>query len=396
MGLTKSFSLYKTHNLISLLIPLPLASSLQQISTKTPPLPLSNPSSLASDSAALNTSSTINYLIESLGLSKEAAIATFSIYPTLKTSGNPISVIKFLRNSGFLDTHIDEIVSREPQILASDVQKTLKPKLRLFQELDLSGTELKDFITANPSLFRYSVNKRLYPSVLFLRNYLTNEEILMAIKRCGWILFFDPDKILLPNINTVQKFGIVGSELAKFLSKYPRIFTQDPKRTEEIAERVKELGFTSHSNMFCYAMIALSSISKETLQSKVTFFKSCGWSEDDISAAFRRMPYLLSLSTKKLRKGMEYFTNEMKFDQSFLVAHPQLFSYSLEGRVIPRHKVVEALRLKNLLKKDVYFLGVCGKLEKEFLEKYVYYYEDEAVYLLRIYKESKENTLNGA
>ncbi|KAL4197423.1 hypothetical protein AMTRI_Chr04g251090 [Amborella trichopoda] len=369
MALTKAQSLSKPHYFISFVIPPSLHSYVEQYSTK--PLSLSSsPSSLTEDAMSLTSSSPsfmVNLLIDSFGLSKQSAIATSSQFLHLKTDEKPLSVLTFLKHNGVEATHIHDIISKCPRFLVADAEENLKPKLKLLEDLGLSKFELGAFISANPSILTYSLNKRLLPRILFLKSYLgTDENVLRFVKGCSSLLVSNR---FLPNIRHLESHGIGGLN-----------------RLKEITEKVTELGIEFHSKMYSHAVGFMSAMSKETWQRKFVFLKSFGWSEEDICTAFQQIPVIFSLSEEKLQETMDYFVDELKYDEKYRCFHPHIFSYSLERRLIPRINLLKVLRSRELLKKDANLSSV----------SYVLSFREEAESLLKFYKENKENPRIGA
>ncbi|KAL4197412.1 hypothetical protein AMTRI_Chr04g250990 [Amborella trichopoda] len=324
----------------------------------------------------------VNLLINSFGLSKQSSIATTSQFLHLKTDEKPLSVPTFLKNNGFEATHIHDII-------VADAENTLKPKLKLLQDLGLSKSELGAFISANPSILTYSLNKTLLPRILFLKSYLgTDENVLRFVRCCSSVLVSNR---LLPNIRYLESHGIGGLKLKALLLQRPHMFNRKLSRLKEITEKVKELGFESHFKMYSHAVGFMSAMSKETWQRKFEFFKTFGWSVEDICAAFQTMPLIFSLSEEKLQKTMDYSVDELKYDEKYLCFHPHIFIYSLERRLIPRINLLKVLWSRELLKKDANLSTVSVLSEKVFLEKYVLSFREVAESLLKFCKGNKEN-----
>ncbi|KAL4197620.1 hypothetical protein AMTRI_Chr04g189240 [Amborella trichopoda] len=312
----------------------------------------------------------VNLLINSFGLSKQSAIATTSQFLHLKTDEKLLSVLTFLKNKGFRSMTLSA--------------KNLKPKLKLLEDLGLSKFELGAFISANPSILTYSLNKTLLPRILFLKSYLgTDENVLRFVKCCSLLLVSNR---LLPNIRHLESHGMGGLKLKSLLLQRPYMFNQKLSRLKEITEKVKELGIESHSKMYSHAVGFMSAMSKETWQRKFVFLKSFGWSEEDICTAFQKMPAIFSLSEEKLQKSMDYFVDELKYDEKYLCFHPHIFIYSLERRLIPSINLLKVLRSRELLKKDATLSSV----------GYVLSFREEAESLLKFYKGNKENPRIGA
>ncbi|KAL4195917.1 hypothetical protein AMTRI_Chr04g180720 [Amborella trichopoda] len=401
MALAKlqALSLLKPHYVFSLLIPFPsFSSSFELYSTKTslltPSPSLTGDGLLLSASPSSSSSSSIvNLLMDSLGLSKESAlaVASSSRLGLNKPTKNPICVLKFLKDSGFHDAHICSIVTKSPKILVASVEKTLKPKFEMLEDLGLSGPDLGEFLSPRAFMVYYSAEKRIAPIIEFLKSYLKTNENVLRVLRSNWVLSFRIEERILPNMRCIESYGVGPSQLQQLAIVHPRLLSQNPKRTKQNCEKIIEMGFNPKSLMFAHALHAFSSMNNEKWQAKVDFFKSFGCSQDHVFSIFRRAPYTMCLSVKKLKETMGYFVKKQEDVLFNLIMNPQILGFSLGGRVIPRNNVLQALRLKKLLKKDVKLSSVCLLSERRFLQKFVGCFGEEADYLRRIYEESKGN-----
>ncbi|KAL9462120.1 hypothetical protein AB3S75_000173 [Citrus x aurantiifolia] len=86
----------------------------------------------------------LNYLIETLKIPESRALVISNKYPHIKSLEKQQTVRQFFRNVGLSDNHIQLAVSATPKILFSDINKTLKPKIELFQRLGFVGSDLVD------------------------------------------------------------------------------------------------------------------------------------------------------------------------------------------------------------------------------------------------------------
>ncbi|XP_058090376.1 transcription termination factor MTEF1, chloroplastic-like [Magnolia sinica] len=327
-----------------------------------------------------------NYLIENFGFSETVATATLNRLPNVKQPNKPDSVLHFLRQSGFSETHIRDAVRISPQILFANIEKTLEPKFKVFQELGLTGSDLGLFLSKNAKLLTASLDQKLIPGIKILKNILSNDDhVIRVLQRCKWILYKDPSSRLLPNISFLQSCGIVGSQLSMLLKYQPILFAMKEPKLQNLIIRVKEMGFSVDSRMFVYALYTVSCMMPDTLQRKFELFRSFGFSEEEFMSAFRKAPSLLRTSEKKLQLGIEFFVNTVGLDRSALVNNPTCLMHSLEKRVSPRHRVIEILRSKMLLKNPsiIYAMQIS---EADFLEKYILKFGEDAGELLAAYQ----------
>jgi len=98
-----------------------------------------------------------------------------------------------------------------------------------------------------------------------------------------------------------------------------------------------------------------------------------GLLEDEIKELFRRHPKILTISTVKVQKNMEFFMNTAGLPAKFVLKQPSLVSYySLECRIKPRHKVWSAVSAMQPSKRPRSLISALNLSERTFLEKYVH------------------------
>ncbi|KAH9605919.1 hypothetical protein KSS87_021731, partial [Heliosperma pusillum] len=101
--------------------------------------------------------------------------------------------------------------------------------------------------------------------------------------------------------------------------------------------------------MFMYGIQLLGSLSEESIKSRRQLFKSFGWTDFHISELVRRNPSAFLPSEETNRKKMDFLMNELGYNPDYLAAHSALFTYSLNNRLMPRHRVLRVLKEKGLL-----------------------------------------------
>ncbi|KAA8517151.1 hypothetical protein F0562_017444 [Nyssa sinensis] len=351
-------------------------ASLPHAGTHTSP-PISNPS-------------IVNYLTEAFGFPEKRARSISNRFLWIETPEKPQSVVEFFKQLGFSETDIRSSVRISPQILFSDIDKTLKPKLQFFQELGLTGSDLGKFISMNSTLFTRCLDEKLVRCVEIIKKTFTdddnNQDLIRILKRCNWVSPKDPASRLLGNISYMESCGIVGSQLSMLLKKQPLLFIMQESALRDLVSRVIDMGFSTDSRMLVHAVYTISCLSSETFTGKLELFRSFGFSKDECMEMFRRAPALLRTSEEKLKLGFEFFMNHANFGKSFLVLRPTCLMYSLEETVIPRYRVFQMLKSKKLLKKELNFVNLLLFSEDKFLKKFISRFRDDAEELLLTYK----------
>ncbi|KAL5767243.1 hypothetical protein ACOSQ2_014026 [Xanthoceras sorbifolium] len=332
-----------------------------------------------------------NFLTETLNFPKpQAQSLSIRFSSRIRSPENPQSVIRYFQSLGFSESVIRSSVHVCPQILITNVDKTLKPKIEFFQELGLVGSDLGKFISRNSVILTYSLSKKLIPCTQVLSKILVNdnnnEELFRVLNKCGWLLSRYPDSRLLSNIAYLESCGIVGSQLTMLLKRQPRIFIMEDSKLKGLVSRVSDLGFSVDSRMFVHGLHTVSGLSEETFGKKLDLFRSFGFTKDEYMRMFRRAPVLPRVSEKKLKLGFEFFLNKAELSKEVLVRAPWCLMLSIEERVIPRYEVLQILKSKRLLKKEPSFISVLNFTEEEFLEKFVSRFRDDAEELLVAYK----------
>ncbi|KAK4586798.1 hypothetical protein RGQ29_023814 [Quercus rubra] len=329
----------------------------------------------------------VSYLINTLGFSQEAAVSA-SRYVHFETPEKAESVVSFFKNHGFSQTQISKLVRKFPTVLLSDPDKTLLPKMDFFSSKGIPSPDLAKIFSGYPFLFESSLEKQIIPSFDFYKNLLQSEaKTLEAIKRFPGILQRNIETCVAPNINIFRENGVSESNIITLFQCRPNAFNTNPVRFREIVEEVKERGFNPSRLKFALAVFTLRAMSKSTWERKVNVYKKWGWSEDEISLAFRRHQWCMMASEDKIMRVMNFYVNNMGMESSLLIKNPELVNFSLEKRLIPRGLVFQVLLSKGLVKKDFKMHTLFKCPEKTFLQKFVMPHKEEASELSKLYKE---------
>ncbi|XP_024973114.1 uncharacterized protein LOC112511647 [Cynara cardunculus var. scolymus] len=209
--------------------------------------------STTSPSSDLQPHFMVDFLIDSLGFSKQEAISATTKMRHLKSTKNSQSVIDFLRNYNLSENDVKSIVLTQPSILLRKVDKTLEPKFKILSEIGFSGSNLVSIIKRDPNLLARGLHTSIMPAIRLLRKILgTNEKILKAIERSHWPFY---GKSFRTNVVLMAKFGVSGKDLERVILRDPRVVNQNPGRLEEKLVQVeKEFGIMRGSSMFSYGI----------------------------------------------------------------------------------------------------------------------------------------------
>ncbi|KAI8536122.1 hypothetical protein RHMOL_Rhmol10G0231800 [Rhododendron molle] len=355
---------------------IPFLCSFSTLSSRSISTPTSNPS-------------LSNFLIETLAFSEPKAVSISNRFSSRKSLENPHAVVQFLKQLGFSDAHVRSTIRIRPKTLFSNIDKTLKPKLQFFQDLGLTGPDLGKFISTHSRVLVSSLERTLIPFVDIIKNTLVNDENnqgLIRVLQCPYWATSKSELRPKCNIAFLESCGIVGSQLSYLLKWQPWLFFISETALRDIVSRVLDMGFSVDSRLLVHAVFVVGGQSGETFRRKIDLFRTFGFSEDECMDMLRKAPRLLGASKSKLKFGMEFFLIDVKLERSVLLRQPTCLMFSMGARILPRYRVLQALKCKRLLKKEPSLLNALKFSEEKFLEKFISRFRDDAEELLVAYK----------
>ncbi|KAH6798082.1 Mitochondrial transcription termination factor family protein [Perilla frutescens var. hirtella] len=140
-------------------------------------------------------------------------------------------------------------------------------------------------------------------------------------------------------INTVE---IPFPDVRKSIIRCPRLLVTDPETQLRPAfEFLTELGFSGRNRLTAHTTVLLVSSVEFTLYPKIEFLVSLGFEYDEVRIMVLRSPGLLTFSVEKnYVPKAEYFLKEMNGSLEEIKKFPQYFSFSLERKIKPRHRLL--------------------------------------------------------
>ncbi|KZV28770.1 hypothetical protein F511_30062 [Dorcoceras hygrometricum] len=123
----------------------------------------------------------VTYFSERLGFSRDCAIKAYGLVK-FRSSSNPDSVLAFLEEHGFSDTHIKRLIQRVPQLLTLKPQDNLLPKIEFLRSLGISGDDIVKIIAVAGFFMRRSLENRIIPNFVYVKDML---EIREGCSRCN-------------------------------------------------------------------------------------------------------------------------------------------------------------------------------------------------------------------
>ncbi|XP_021739350.1 uncharacterized protein LOC110705738 [Chenopodium quinoa] len=128
--------------------------------------------------------------------------------------------------------------------------------------------------------------------------------------------------------------------------------------------------------MFLYAVNILHCCSEKNVKDKCQVFKSFGWTQPDIMKLIRLNPMCFTSSEARIKERLGCLMNQMGYKPNYLAMHPILFMCSMEKRLLPRHRVLQILKEKGLLREDYLLTSAICLSESVFLKRFVLPFEE--------------------
>ncbi|KAK9923671.1 hypothetical protein M0R45_032078 [Rubus argutus] len=331
---------------------------------------------------------TVTYLTNSFGFSPELALTLSKSHRVrFESAEKPDSVIKLLKLYGLSHTHVSEIVKKRPKLLLLNAEKTLLPKLEFLGSIGISGTELARLLCFNPTILTLSLEGNLRPCYdisktlripkeklpYFLNNFRRNSIRILSI--------------VAGNISLLRAHDVPESSFPLWQPIYFTALCSDSEKVEANIKKVISMGFHPSYTTFMKALYVISAMDASKWEQKMECYSKWGLTEDDVLLAFKKNPLFMSLSEKNLSSKMDFYLNKMGCQPADVAGCPDLLTYSLGKRIIPRCSVIRLLQLKGLIvKEDASINTILQKSEKWFLKRFVIKYQEQVPELFSIFE----------
>jgi mTERF domain-containing protein, mitochondrial len=328
----------------------------------------------------------LEYLVQSCGLSLEDALRASEHIQHLKSPDKPDAVLQFLRETGISESVIRSLVSQSPRILCSSVENNVRPNIEKFQELGFSVEDISFIISRSPRLLQFNIVEKLD----FWLGVLGSVENLYVVLRWNRsLLDTNLENVIVPNLSfLLEECGLSPSQIARLIKSYSRVVMINPEVLKMNAKRAEDLGFARSSSMFMHALITISQMNRHTLDARVKNLEQLGFSQDEVAFMISKTPTLLRCSEKLVCRKMEYLINEAGCDKTDVIHNPVLLMCSLENRLIPRTVVRNLLRSKGLPVGNKAISSFMQQSEERFVEKFILPYEHIIPGLHRAYADA--------
>ncbi|CAI9771354.1 unnamed protein product [Fraxinus pennsylvanica] len=129
-------------------------------------------SSSSTEKKVKNDLTVYDFLLHKHQFSPETASQVASVLTRIKNPEKSDSILSFLKESGFSKSQLERVVKTKPGLLGASLEKTIKPKFKIFQDLGFSAEDIAEIISNDPANLHRSADSRVRPSLAVLKRLL--------------------------------------------------------------------------------------------------------------------------------------------------------------------------------------------------------------------------------
>lgn len=217
--------------------------------------------------------------------------------------------VNYLKEFGLSTECVGKLLAFRPQLMGCSIEERWKPLVKYLYYLGISRDGMRRMLTIKPMVFCFNFETTIVPKVQFFRDLGVREDAIgnMLVKFPPLLTYSLHKKIRPVVIFLMTKAGVTENDIGKVIALGPEL-----------------LG---------------CSIAKK-LDGNVKYFLSLGIRVRQLGEMIADFPQLLRYKVDLLYPKYRYLRRTMVRPLQDVIEFPRFFSYSLEERLIPRHKIM--------------------------------------------------------
>ncbi|KAE8723698.1 Mitochondrial transcription termination factor family protein isoform 3 [Hibiscus syriacus] len=217
--------------------------------------------------------------------------------------------VNYLKEFGLDTEHVGKLLAFRPQLMGCSIEERWKPLVKYLYYLGITRDGMRRMLTIKPMIFCFDFETTIAPKVQFFRDLGVREDAIgnMLVKFPPLLTYSLHKRIRPVVIFLMTKAGVTEKDIGKVVALGPELFG--------------------------------CSITK-TLDVNVKYFLSLGIRVRQLGEMIANFPKLLRYKVDLLYPKYRYLRRTMVRPLQDLIEFPRFFSYSLEERIIPRHKIM--------------------------------------------------------
>ncbi|KAH9696144.1 transcription termination factor MTERF2 [Citrus sinensis] len=312
----------------------------------------------------------------------------------LKTGGNILErsieelneIVEYLETNGVRRDWMGYVMSRCPQLLSQSIEE-VKTRVHFYLDMGMNKNDFGTMVFKYPKILGFLTLEEMNQKVTYLKEFgLSTEDV-------GRLLAFRPHLMgcgigerWKPLVKYLYYLGVSRDGMRRMLVIKPMVFCFDLETTivPKVIFLMTKAGVSERDIGKCLALgpeLLGCSIGNK-LEVNVKYFLSLGIKLHQLGAMIADFPMLLRYNIDIFRPKYRYLRRTMVRPLQDLIEFPRFFSYSLEERIIPRHKIMVENRVNFKLR----YMLACS--DEEFNQKVADKVEGRRLYELGLINEA--------
>ncbi|KAF3623072.1 transcription termination factor MTERF2, chloroplastic [Capsicum chacoense] len=217
--------------------------------------------------------------------------------------------VAYLKEFGLSNEDVGRLLAFKPHLMGCGIEEKFKPLVKYFYYLGISKDGMRKILVTRPVLFCVDFETTIVSKVQFLRDIGVQQDAIgNMLVRFPRLLTFSLHKKIRPVvIFLLTKAGVSQRNIGKVIALGPEL-------------------------------VGCSIANK--LDHNVKYFLSLGITLRQLGEMVTDFPMLLTYNIDILRPKYRYLRRMMVRPLQDLIEFPRFFSYSLDERIVPRHKIM--------------------------------------------------------
>ncbi|CAL0304235.1 unnamed protein product [Lupinus luteus] len=283
--------------------------------------------------------------------------------------------VHFYLDMGLNQKDFGTMVFDYPKVLGYLTMEEMKLKVDYLKEFGLQTKDVGRLLAFKPELMACSIDEQWKPLVkYFYYHGITRDGMRRMLTLKPMVFCIDLEMTIVPKVRFFQDMGVRDDAIGSMLVKFPTLLTYSlyKKIRPVIIFLMTKAGVSERDIAKVVAMgpELLGCSITDKLEVNVKYFLSLGIRLGQLGDMIANFPMLLRYNIDVLRPKYSFLRRTMVRPLEDLIEFPRFFSYSLDGRIIPRHKVL----VENQINIKLRYMLACSdeefnKLVKDLIRK---------------------------